>query len=94
MTAAPAQIDAAPAEPHHRHAHGHGPAHDHGPEPHGHAHRPHVHVHSHGPGHRHPAARPGFSFLRLSVWQRLVIVLPLAAVIWALALAVIWGGGA
>jgi ABC-type nickel/cobalt efflux system permease component RcnA len=92
MTAAPAQTAAAAAEPIHRHEHAHGAAHDHAPDAHTHVHR--HHAHAHGPGRRHPAARPGFSFLRLSVWQRLLLVLPLAGLIWALALAVIWGGGA
>lgn len=99
MTAAPAQTDAAAAEPIHRHGHAHGAAHAPSPGAHAHVHRHHAHAHghhahAHGPGRRHPAARPGFSFLRLSVWQRLLLVLPLAGVIWALALAVIWGGGA
>lgn len=101
MTAVPAQIDASPAEPIRRreHVHGHAPDHAHdvhdhasdAPAPvHGHPH----HHHAHGPGRRHPAARPGLSLLRLAVWQRLALVLPLAALIWALALAVIWGGNA
>lgn len=50
----------------------------------------HLHTHSHGP-HRHPAATPAFSLLRLSVWQRLAIALPLAALLWAGALWVIAG---
>ncbi|TSJ60553.1 hypothetical protein FO470_17550 [Starkeya sp. 3C] len=70
-----------PHAPSHDHA-----AHDHAPHDHGHAH------HSHAAGERHPAARPGFSLLRLSVWQRLAIALPLAALLWAAALAVIGAG--
>lgn len=94
MTAVPAQIDASPAEPIQRreHAHGHAPDHVHGAPAQAHAHL--HHHHAHGPGRRHPAARPGLSLLRLAVWQRLALVLPLAALIWALALAVIWGGNA
>jgi len=57
---------------------------------HGHSHGP-AHAHSHGPAHRHPAATPAFSLLRLSVWQRLAIVLPLAALLWAGTLWVIAG---
>ena len=38
------------------------------------------------------SARPGFSLLRLSAVQRLAIALPLAAVLWAMALAVIGVG--
>ncbi|MBB3772306.1 hypothetical protein FHS55_002918 [Angulomicrobium tetraedrale] len=86
------------------HDHDHSHDHDHGgegatvPVP---AHRPgaaHAHSpshrHSHGPGRRHPPARPGFSLLRLSAMQRLAIALPLAALIWALALVVLAAGGA
>ena len=51
----------------------------------------HLHTHSHGHAHRHPAARPALSLLRLSVWQRLAIVLPLAALLWAGTLWVIAG---
>lgn len=84
----------------HGHAHSPGHAHDHGHD-HGHAHGssdvredaapPHRH-HSHAAGERHPPARPGFSLLRLSAVQRLAIALPLAAVLWAMALAVIGVG--
>lgn len=66
------------ADPHRPHLHDHGHA--------------HAHHHSHAEGERHPAARPGFSLLRLSAVQRLAIALPLAALLWAAALAVIWGG--
>jgi hypothetical protein len=53
----------------------------------------HLHRHhSHAAGERHPPARPGFSLLRLSALQRLAIALPLAAVLWAMALAVIGVG--
>lgn len=38
-------------------------------------------------------AEPGFSLLRLSVWQRLAIALPLTVLLWAAAIAVISGGG-
>ncbi|MFD2029915.1 hypothetical protein ACFSKM_05610 [Ancylobacter dichloromethanicus] len=54
--------------------------------PHGHRH------HAHAAGERHPPARPGFSLLRLSALQRLAIALPLAALLWAMALAVIGAG--
>ncbi|MBS9479268.1 hypothetical protein KIP89_19345 [Ancylobacter sp. VKM B-3255] len=57
-----------------------------------HAHA-HPHAHSHGPHQRHPAAEPGFSLLRLSVWQRLAIAAPLAALLWAGALLVMSQGG-
>ncbi|MDQ0510420.1 hypothetical protein [Ancylobacter amanitiformis] len=85
-------------DPDHGHAHDHGhgeegvaiPAHRAGAS---HSHSP-SHRHSHGPGRRHPPARPGFSLLRLSAVQRLAIALPLAALIWALALAVLAAGGA
>lgn len=87
MPTAPAETDISTIVPAHRHADEHGHAHSHA-----HVH-PHHH-HAHGPGRRHPAARPGLSLLRLAVWQRLALVLPLAALIWALALAVIWGGNA
>ncbi|QIB32254.1 hypothetical protein [Ancylobacter pratisalsi] len=53
----------------------------------------HSHSHSHGPGRRHPPARPPLSLLRLSAWQRLVIVVPLAALLWAAALWVMHGAG-
>ncbi|WAC29073.1 hypothetical protein [Ancylobacter sp. SL191] len=69
----------------HRHAHGHGSAHTHALH--------HGHSHSHAPGQRHPMAEPGFSLLRLSVWQRLAIALPLTVLLWAAAIAVISGGG-
>ncbi|MCS0504017.1 hypothetical protein [Ancylobacter mangrovi] len=62
---------------------------------HGHAHaHGHPHGHSHGPGRRHPPARPSASLLRLSVWQRLAMAVPLAALLWAAALWVIGGVGA
>jgi len=51
----------------------------------------HSHGHSHGTAHRHPAAVPAFSLLRLSVWQRLAIAVPLAALLWAGTLWVIAG---
>ncbi len=75
------------------HGHAHPAGHDH---EHGHAHAAdasplHRH-HSHAAGERHPAARPGFSLLRLSALQRLAIALPLAAALWAMALAVIGAG--
>ncbi len=35
---------------------------------------------------------PAVSLLRLSVWQRLAIVVPLAALLWAAALWVLAGG--
>jgi len=85
MPVAPAETDALPAAPAHRHAHEHGHVHSHAPA------HPH---HHHAPGHRHPAARPGFSLMLLSAWQRLALVLPLAVLIWAAALAVIWYGAA
>lgn len=83
----------------HGHAHSHGHVHHHehhgGPrEPVAHdlsAHHVHGH-HSHAAGERHPAARPGFSLLRLSAWQRLAIAVPLAGLLWAAALAVIGVG--
>ncbi|ADH90122.1 hypothetical protein Snov_2835 [Ancylobacter novellus DSM 506] len=78
MPAAPAHADP------HRHPHPHDHAHDHA--------HVHAHHHSHAEGERHPAARPGFSLLRLSAAQRLAIAVPLAALLWAAALAVIWGG--
>lgn len=84
----------------HAHSPGHAHDHDHGHD-HGHAHGssdvregaapPHRH-HSHAAGERHPPARPGFSLLRLSAVQRVAIALPLAAVLWAMALAVIGVG--
>jgi len=74
----------------HVHDHSHGHSHGHGTQA-GAAGSAH-HRHSHAPGERHPAARPGFSLLRLSAWQRLAIALPLAALIWAAALAVIGAG--
>lgn len=58
----------------------------------GHAHSAHRHHHSHAAGERHPSVRPGFSLLRLSALQRLAIALPLAALLWAMALAVIGAG--
>jgi len=62
------------------------------PAAHSHDHpHSHVHTHSHGSAHRHPAATPAFSLLRLSVWQRLMIALPLAALLWAGTLWVIAG---
>ncbi len=74
---------------------GHGIAHPAGHD-HDHAHAAdasHLHRHhSHAAGERHPAARPGFSLLRLSALQRLAIALPLAAALWAMALAVIGAG--
>lgn len=77
----------------HVHSHDHGHSHDHAHNhAHSHAHAAH-HGHSHAPGERHPAARPGFSLLRLSAVQRLAIALPLAALVWAAALAVIGAGG-
>lgn len=51
----------------------------------------HSHNHSHGHAHRHPPARPTLSLLRLSVWQRLAIALPLAVLLWAGTLWVIAG---
>ena len=73
------------------HGHVHPAGHDHD-----HAHAAdasplHRH-HSHAAGERDPAARPGFSLLRLSALQRLAIALPLAAALWAMALAVIGAG--
>jgi len=68
-------------------------AHTHTHEAGAHAHS-HHHGHSHGPDRRHPAARPGLSLIRLSVWQRLAIVLPIAALVWAMVLAVVAGAGA
>jgi len=61
---------------------------------HDHGHRGHHHHdgHHHHTGHRHPPARPSASLLRLSAWQRLAIVLPVGALLWAAALAVIAGG--
>lgn len=38
-------------------------------------------------------AAPGFSLLRLSIWQRLAIALPLTVLLWAATLAVIADGG-
>ncbi|WP_371347486.1 hypothetical protein [Ancylobacter sp. IITR112] len=81
------------------HGHAHSPGQDHGhhhghPQDHG-ASPGAVHLrrhHSHAEGERHPAARPGFSLLRLSALQRLAIALPLAALLWAMALAVIGAG--
>lgn len=49
------------------------------------------HNHSHAHAHRHPPAKPALSLLRLSVWQRLAIALPLAALLWAGTLWVIAG---
>lgn len=64
------------------------------PDPHPLAHtHSHSHSHSHGPGLRHPAARPSLSLLRLSAWQRLAIVIPLAVLLWAAALWVMHGAG-
>lgn len=78
----------------HDHSHGHDHAHDRGHnDGHGEAHRhSHSHTHSHGAGHLHPAAKPAPSLLRLSAWQRLGIVLPLAVLLWAATLWVIQGG--
>ncbi|MCK0198964.1 hypothetical protein MWN34_18865 [Ancylobacter sp. 6x-1] len=50
----------------------------------------HSHIHSRPA----PAAGvPSHSLLRLSVWQRLAIVVPVGVMLWGLALWVIWGGG-
>lgn len=52
----------------------------------------HSHTHTHAHGERHPAARVGFSLMRLSAVQRVLIVAPLVALLWMIALWVIWGG--
>jgi len=61
----------------------------------------HVHGHDHGHGHAHsPALRqvrraaPPASLLRASLVQRLAIAVPVAALLWALALWVLQGGAA
>lgn len=79
--AAAGQADASHAR---HHLHG-----EHSNRHHAHSH----HGHAHAPGERHPMAAPGFSLLRLSIWQRLAIALPLTVVLWAAAIAVISGGG-
>lgn len=77
----------------HGHAHSPGHGHDDGHLPRDTAPaRPGSRRHSHKAGERHPAARPGFSLLRLSALQRLAIALPMAAALWAMALAVIGAG--
>lgn len=60
---------------------------------HGHDHA-HDHHHGHAPGHPHPHIAVPPSLLRASLAQRLAIALPVAAVLWALALWVINGGAA
>ncbi|MBS7545340.1 hypothetical protein [Ancylobacter oerskovii] len=63
----------------------HHPSHDH-------SHPHHAHSHpSHPLGTRHPAAAVAPSLLRLSALARLMMVLPVVALLWAAALAVLWG---
>lgn len=58
-----------------------------------HAHSSHAQPHhGHPPGTRHPAAVVGPSLLRMSAFARLALVLPVAVLLWAAALAVLWGG--
>lgn len=90
------EADAAAAGAHdHDHAgpvHADHDHHNHASHAHAHSRHPHAH-HSHRPGERHPIAAPGFSLLRLSVWQRLALVIPLAWALWVCALLVISEGG-
>ncbi|HZH12017.1 MAG TPA: hypothetical protein VEZ24_16820 [Microvirga sp.] len=46
------------------------------------SHSHHHHGHHHGHEHRALAATPGFSLLRLSVWQRLTGAAALLSVLW------------
>ena len=60
---------------------------------HHHDHSDHTHAHhAHPPGTRHPAATVAPSLLRMSAFTRLALVLPVAVLLWAAALAVLWGG--
>lgn len=82
------------AKPHaHSHDDNQHADHEHAPDAHGHGHfqdQAHQNAHQHAPVARTMAQAPGFSLMRVSLGERLLMAAALSALLWVAIAGVLW----